>query len=683
MSQSLTSPLTLASLMAGNTNALAMDPATAAALPRLQLAQQMMQSGMSDAPTSKWGALSRVGQSMLGNYMFGQANSGIQDILKQRQANLSGALNYVNGNGSPTPATTPTPPQATQSGLTPPAQQPTPLSGAVHQMESSNSMKPGITGDGGQAAGPMQVHAAALQDVNSAFGTHYSMDDITRDPTLGKWAGDRYLQLQQQRFPGRPDLALAAYNAGPTATANAGGPGVAAVPAAAAPYVAKGMALAGQPPSQVSAANTSTNGPSASGPSVQDIVNKMATVHQLMAANPYDPQFQTQMQGQLDLLKTRLGVAQGAVTVDPTTHIQTKGTGEQTGAAAPAPRFTVDPRTGIQTNANTGQQEGAATPASRFAVDPATGVQTNLNTGQQVNPAEPRPDYKPDPNIPGALTSPGQKPVFPPVGRSLNVPGMGVVTTQPGQAPSVAIPQNPKGLSEAAEATSQGSTTGTQAAATFPRMVKLGSESAQNIGTIDSATAQLNAAAAKGLPTGYFGPEWAKGLAAMKNLGVNTASLGVDPSAVGDIQAGNKSLALVAGGIIRNILGPDTNVTDAKVQQFVHATPGLETDPAALQKILGWARSQSVYNHDMAMDAMKNADPSTGMIAPNWESQYYQKQGSFGPIYNPLHGEMEQPKGQSPTATPPQQTQATPPAASKQPSIEELQAEARKRGLLK
>lgn len=680
MSQSLTSPLTLASLMAGNTNALALDPATAAALPRLQLAQQMMQSGMSDAPTSKWGALSRVGQSMLGNYMFGQANSGIQDILKQRQANLSNAMNVVNGNGSPIPATTPSPPpQATQSGLTPPAQ-PVPLSGAVHQMESSNSMKPGITGDGGQAAGPMQVHAAALQDVNSAFGTHYSMDDITRDPTLGKWAGDRYLQLQQQRFPGRPDLALAAYNAGPTATANAGGPGVAAVPPAAAPYVAKGMALAGQPPSQVSAANTSTNGPSASGPSVQDIVNKMATVHQFMAANPHDPQFQAQMQGQLDLLKTRLGVAQGAVTVGPN-GIQTKGTGEQTSAAAPAPRFVTGPN-GIQTEANSGKQESAATPAERYVQAP-NGVQTEQNTGKQIPPAPPLPDFKPDPNNPGVYTSAGQAPHFMPTPRVFQTPAGAVGAVGPGGTTTEVAPADLPGIGARKETESQATTAGTQAAATLPRMVKLGSESAQNIGTIDSATAQLNAAAAKGLPTGYFGPEWAKGLAAMKNLGVNTASLGVDPTAIGDIQAGNKSLALVAGGIVRNILGPDSQITEGKLDQFIHATPGLETDPQALQKILGWARSQSVYNHDMAMDAMHSADPGSGMIPPGWEAQYYKKQGSFGPIYNPLHGEMEQPKGQSPTATPPQQTQATPPAAPKQPSVSDIEAEMRKRGLLK
>src|ERR1700722_14465523 len=104
MSGSLTSPLTLQMLMASGGMAAPQDPALAAALPRLQLAQSMMQSGMNDAPTTKYGALGRVGQAMLGNYMFDKANSGIQDVLNQRAQQAGQASNYIMGGGAPAAA---------------------------------------------------------------------------------------------------------------------------------------------------------------------------------------------------------------------------------------------------------------------------------------------------------------------------------------------------------------------------------------------------------------------------------------------------------------------------------------------------------------------------------------------------------------------------------------------------
>lgn len=120
------------------------------------------------------------------------------------------------------------------------------LINAVHQLESGGRMVPGIRGDGGQAAGPMQVHPAALADVNKARGTAYTHEQLAADPAIGKQVGDAYLGMQREAF-GRDDYAMGAFNAGPGAMRRAisTGQGVAGLPASAQDYVRRGMGMLG------------------------------------------------------------------------------------------------------------------------------------------------------------------------------------------------------------------------------------------------------------------------------------------------------------------------------------------------------------------------------------------------------------------------------------------------------
>ena len=122
---------------------------------------------------------------------------------------------------------------------------------AVHQLESSGRMEPGIrnTAGGGQgAAGPMQVRSGALADYNKANGTNYTMDQLAAQPEIGKKVGDWYLQTQYDTF-GRWDYAMGAYHDGPGAMRNAiaTGKGVDGLSDDGRNYVRNGMRLIGQP----------------------------------------------------------------------------------------------------------------------------------------------------------------------------------------------------------------------------------------------------------------------------------------------------------------------------------------------------------------------------------------------------------------------------------------------------
>lgn len=114
----------------------------------------------------------------------------------------------------------------------------------VHQNESGGSMAPGIKGDGGQASGPMQIHPQALQDVGAATGINITPEQAAKYPELGKWAGDRYLQLQQDKFG--PVGGVAAYNAGPGRLQQALN-GQAPLPVSTVGYVQSATGQSGQP----------------------------------------------------------------------------------------------------------------------------------------------------------------------------------------------------------------------------------------------------------------------------------------------------------------------------------------------------------------------------------------------------------------------------------------------------
>ena len=282
--------------------------------------------------------------------------------------------------------------------------------------------------------------------------------------------------------------------------------------------------------------------------------------------------------------------------------------------------------------------------ASAMAASLRAQAQLILQSGQwQLDPN--------DSNMQINQISGERKPVYSAFPRLMQLPDGTVVQPKAGGGGMDVVGSvNPSGISTVEAARAAGQNAG-KAVVTVAQMKDLGRDADQAIGNIDYAMGQIAKASQGGLPPGYFTPALATAAAAAKSIGIDTSKLGVDPNAVSDIQTAGKSLAVVAGSILKQIIGPNSQVTEGKIEAYINAHPDLRSDPNALQNILNWARSQYTYNREMAIDAMQNA--KGGIIPPDWEPSYYTKKGAFAPIYDPLSNEMMQPIGAGPSAQPP------------------------------
>jgi hypothetical protein len=273
--------------------------------------------------------------------------------------------------------------------------------------------------------------------------------------------------------------------------------------------------------------------------------------------------------------------------------------------------------------------------------------QLDTLTGKITETAKPLANYRE--TSPGSgiwIGGPGTEPKFQPPGRLVVSPDGTVWQTGVGGA-TVLSPSDPVAIGARKAAEAAGTAAG-QASGKLPsQLADQGRNSAQAIGNIDYGLSQLEKAKAAGINTGYFAP-WLGTVAAIgKSLGISPSLIGVDPAAVGNIQTAQKTLAVVSGAILQQVLGSGSQITDAKIQHFIHAQPGIETDPDAVNRVLNWARSQFVYEREMAQAGMKDAS-ATGILPPGWQAKYYAEHG-FAPIYNPETGHMEQPEGREPS----------------------------------
>lgn len=432
----------------------------------------------------------------------------------------------------------------------------------------------------------------------------------------------------------------------------------------------------------------------------------------------YNPQALTAAHAAIDEAKLRLSI--GSYSIGKNGVQENAYSGEQKSAATPAldyrqtapgiytspgadPKFAPSPRMAMDSHGNllaagpgsqvttvaenksgiTGNtpESNAARILAELGAKAAGGQpltpqeQANFNVAvtmfQQPKPIATGPDQTvtmvPGRPLPAGIPNPVSIP--PPTPRTAPAPmshGMAPPVTGASEPPGSSgstklVGPDTSAIAAQASARAQGTETGKNAATTLPKMIELGHEADTALGNIDYGMNQLHQAAAGGIKSGYFAPWLATAAAAGKSLGVDLNSLGINPQAVGNVQSAQKTLGVVAGTILQNTIGKGSAITDAKIDHFIHTQPGIETDPQAIERVLGWARSQFAYNRDMAMHAMGNTDPQTGMIPPGWQAQFYKDKGAFAPIYDPLSQEMKQPQGEGPATAMPKAEGAQPP----------------------
>ena len=191
------------------------NPAAAQALRRQQLGSQIAMGSMGGEPIQAHSqGMAKLAQALIGALMMRKADSELTEQAgesKKQQEEWSQMVRAMTSGAAP-PMRESTP---QQQGAMPAQMPPAMTPPGIHQNESGGSMQPGIYGDGGRAAGPMQVHAGALADVNRALGTNYTHEQLAANPAIGKQVGDAYYAQQLQRFGGDHAKAAAAYNAGP------------------------------------------------------------------------------------------------------------------------------------------------------------------------------------------------------------------------------------------------------------------------------------------------------------------------------------------------------------------------------------------------------------------------------------------------------------------------------------
>ena len=197
------------------------NPQLAALLRRQAFSQQLGKEATSFEPIqSPWQGVAKLANAGLAAMLMNKEDEGINSFLndqKKQESDWNAQVQAVRNPGGQPQAPQQTPPMAAALMGKPlgnsldsvPAAPP-----AIHQIESSGSMQPGIYGDGGKAAGPMQVHPGALADVNKRFGTNYTHADLSNNPEIGKKVGDAYYGILLEQFGGDPVKAAAAYNAG-------------------------------------------------------------------------------------------------------------------------------------------------------------------------------------------------------------------------------------------------------------------------------------------------------------------------------------------------------------------------------------------------------------------------------------------------------------------------------------
>lgn len=188
------------------------NPRLASILRQRRFAEQLMAQGVDASPIQHpLQGLSRLAQSLLGGYEARSADTKMDEISAAQEKETGDFMRMMQPQQAAQPPMSGMPAAVAGQPIAPPSN----AYASILQAESGGRMTPGIYGDGGRAAGPGQVHAAALADVNRAQGTNIDHATLASNPQVGAQVGESYYNQLLAKFDGDPAKAAAAYNAGP------------------------------------------------------------------------------------------------------------------------------------------------------------------------------------------------------------------------------------------------------------------------------------------------------------------------------------------------------------------------------------------------------------------------------------------------------------------------------------
>jgi hypothetical protein len=242
---------------------------------------------------------------------------------------------------------------------------------------------------------------------------------------------------------------------------------------------------------------------------------------------------------------------------------------------------------------------------------------------------------------------------LPPTPRGITTLSGNTYMLLPGGGKKLVEGADPDAIAARHQAETTGSAVGKDVVQQTQDFTNMQKDSANAINQIDMGLGHLTTAMQGNAQPGKFAGFKNAINAAATGLGINPASwiplIGQTPEAVTDIQVAKKSLAIVSGAIIRQAIGgTNPELTDAKLQGFIDARPGIENDPRAIFRIMNWARGQVVFQNEMANAAMDAASQTpTGTVPATFRARYLAQHGG-GPTYNTETGATEQPDGQRP-----------------------------------
>lgn len=696
---------------------------------RMGLAQALMNEGLSAAPAYPMQALARVVQAGLGGWLENRAEKELQDTIAKQGADAVAAYQAALGplgaslmppalpGAAQLPPAPQAPPAPSYGGGGPGASVEMPKEYAQHYAEASqrtgipvevlqakdrqeSGFNPGATGAAGEIGiGQISPKTAA----SPGFGMQGVQNpDTLRDPRANINFGADYLAARAGKIdwhdPVQVAAALKSYNGG-------GDPNYAAN---VMRYLPQNYAMAAASPQAGQQQQASGDGAvhpmSAGAPSGPwDVAAGGNTASDVRPAVPMPgaapggggaatplPQPQQVAQGGGQPAPQQLGQVAQAQAQTPPTGAQSPNIQQAIRLMQTAASMRLhDPygRTTAVLAQSLEQQAQLLMTMDTFRPDMQNGVagQRNLRNGQFIPDPARRMMSLPDGRIINdqgqiiGFAAPyeirdnpdtGQPTYYPKYPTSAGLSATPLAPQQGGMTGAFPVPGTTPRTGFAEEQTNEAK----RLSSLREEVLNRAKESAQSTTMIQNAEGAMQKAMQGQIPPGQFGPELLRGVAAAKYLGINLKPFGIDETALAAGQVTREQLQQLNGAILRKMY--PQRITNMDIMTTGASLPNYGLDPAALTANFEIYKKQNAYDTAMGRDMLAYEHDHNGSLK-GWEQHWYEKSGfSGGPLETMFQDDKNknfQPVGGTPAGG----------SQAPQPSRADIEAEMRRRGLLK